>query len=64
VADRKHCAAGLAAGMTGTAVRFRILGVRTSGDRASVRTVVDGSPGSIRLVRERSRFRVLEVRGG
>jgi hypothetical protein len=61
VVDRKHCVAGLKVAMGGTAVKFRIDRVRAHGTTAVVHAVVDGSPGTVQLVRESGRFRVLDV---
>lgn len=63
VVDREHCIVGFKVGMGGTAVKFRITGVRAHGDRVSVHAIVDGAPGTVELVREGSRFRVLACRG-
>jgi hypothetical protein len=61
VPDRKHCVAGLKVGMGGTAVKVRIDGVKATGQTAVVHAVVDGSPGTVQLIRESGRFLVLDV---
>ncbi len=57
-----QCATGLAMGMGGTAVRFRITGVDVHGKSAEVHAVVDGDPGVVVLVRESKSLRVLDQR--
>lgn len=61
--DRGHCIRGFTLGLGGTAVKFRIVEVEAQGGEALVRAVVDGAPGTIRLVRGTAGFRVLELRG-
>jgi hypothetical protein len=61
VVDRKHCIAGLTVGMGGTAVKFRIDRVEAKGNRATVHATVDGAPGTVQLIREKRRFRVLDL---
>jgi hypothetical protein len=60
VPGRKQCVAGLRIGMEGSAVKFRITGVEAKRNSASVHAVVDGSPGTVTLVRESGSFRVLD----
>ncbi len=43
--------------------RLRIVGVRVDGDRATVRGLANGAPGTIVLVEETGRLKVLSVRG-
>jgi hypothetical protein len=62
VPGRTQCATGLAMGMGGTAVRFRITGVDVHGKSADVHAVVDGDPGVVVLVREAKSLRVLDQR--
>jgi hypothetical protein len=53
---------GLTVGFaTSPHVFFRILGVRPEGDRAIVRTLANGAPGRMVLVKEAGSFRVLSV---
>ena len=62
VPGRLQCATGLAMGMGGTAVRFRITGVDVHGKSAEVHAVVDGDPGIVVLVRESGSLRILDQR--
>jgi hypothetical protein len=62
IPDRKHCIAGFAAGMGGTAVKFRILAVHARADRAIVHVAVDGSPGTVQLVRETAGWKITGMR--
>ena len=62
IPDRKHCVLGLTVGFAmSPEVHFRILGVRREGDRAIVRTLANGAPGKIVLIKEAGSFRVLSV---
>jgi hypothetical protein len=59
-----RCLLGLRIGfLWSQEIRFRILDVRLRGGRAIVRAVADGAPGTIVLVREDGRFKVLAVEG-
>lgn len=60
VPGRRQCVAGLRLGMAGSAVKFRITGVDAKPDSARVHAVVDGAPGTVTLIRESGRFRVLD----
>jgi hypothetical protein len=63
VPDRRHCIAGFTVGMGGWAVKYRIGHVDGSPDVIVVHAVVDGAPGTVRLVREQHGYRVLAVQG-
>jgi hypothetical protein len=63
VPDRNHCIAGLRVGMGGWAVKYRIGHVNGNRDAIVVHAVVDGAPGTVRLIRERHGYRVLAVQG-
>jgi hypothetical protein len=62
IPDRKHCVAGFAVGMGGWAVKFKILAVHAELNRALVHVTVDGSPGTVQLVREAAGFRITAMR--
>jgi hypothetical protein len=62
VPDARHCVVGLRMGMSGWAVKFRIGKIEATGDGAVVHAVVDGAPGTVKLVREHGRLRVLALR--
>jgi len=66
VPSRKRCELALRATFTGAAVRFKILTahVDRGRNRAVVRALANGSPGTIVLVQEHGLFRVLSVAGG
>jgi len=64
VPDRRHCISGFRVGMGGWAVKYRIGKIDATTDSATVHAVVDGDPGSVMLVREKGRLRVLALRGG
>ena len=62
IPDRKHCVLGLTVGFgMSPEVHFRILGVRRQGDRAIVRTLANGAPGTIVLIKEAENLKVLSV---
>jgi len=61
VRDRSHCVAGFRVGLGPLALRFSILGVTATGDRARVHAKLDGAPGTVELVRERHGYRVLAL---
>lgn len=62
IPDKKHCVLGLRVGLgNGPTVFFRILGVRRRGDLAIVKTLANGAPGKIVLIREAGSFKVLSV---
>ena len=63
VPDLRHCVVGLKIGMSGWAVKFHIGKIDATGDEAVVHAVVDGAPGTVKLVRENGRFRLLALRG-
>ena len=58
IPDRQHCVAGFSVGFGGWAVKFKILGVDAQIDKAVVHCVVDGSPGTVQLIREAAGFRI------
>jgi hypothetical protein len=58
IPDRDHCVAGFKVGMGGWAVKFRITAVSAQPNAAVVHCVVDGSPGSVQLIREAVGFRI------
>jgi hypothetical protein len=62
ILDRKHCVAGFAVGMGGWAVKFKVLAVHAQVNRALVHVAVDGSPGTVELVREALGFRITAMR--
>jgi len=62
VPDVRHCVVGLRIGMSGWAVKFRIGKIVATGDGAVVHAVVDGAPGTVRLVREHGRLLVVQLR--
>jgi hypothetical protein len=64
VPDKRRCAIGLAAifAMSPT-IFFRITGVRSEGELTIVRAVANGAHGSISLVREGGRLKILSVEG-
>ena len=65
VPDRRACALGLRIGfLWSNEIRFRVTGVSVEGDRAVVRALADGIPGSVLLVREGGRFKVLALESG
>lgn len=62
IPDKRRCVLGLTVGFANSpTVFFRILGVRHEGDRAIVRTLANGEPGKIVLIKEAGSFRVLSV---
>ena len=62
--DKARCALALRIGFTwAPSYRFRIVGVRVSGDRAVVEALANGVPGQVGLVREHGRFKVVSVHG-
>ena len=64
IPDRKHCVLGLTVGFTNSpTLFFRILGVRRQGDGAIVRTLANGAPGKIVLVRESGQLKILKLDG-
>ena len=64
ILDRKHCVLGLTVGFTNSpTLFFRILGVRRQGDGAIVRTLANGAPGKIVLVRESGQLKILKLDG-
>ena len=64
IADRKRCVLGLTVGFANSpTVFFRILGVRLHADQAIVRTLANGAPGQIVLVREAGALKILELDG-
>ena len=63
VPDRRHCIAGFKIGMGGWAVKYRIGHVNGSRNAIVVHAVVDGAPGTVRLIRERHGYRVLAMQG-
>lgn len=62
IPDRNHCVTGFKIGMGGTAVKFHILAVAAQTDRALVHVSVDGSPGTVELIREAPGFRITAMR--
>jgi hypothetical protein len=59
---RRRCALGLRIGfMWSNELRVRLDGVRIDGGRVVVEAVVSGAPGTVEVVREAGRFRVLRV---
>lgn len=61
---RRRCALGLRIGfMWSNELRIRLGRVRVDGDRVVVEAVVNGAPGTVEVVRETGRFRVLRVDG-
>jgi hypothetical protein len=63
VPDRKRCVLGLTVGFANSTVFFRILGVRREGEGAIVRTLANGAPGEIVLVRESGALKILRLDG-
>jgi hypothetical protein len=64
VPDKRACALGLAAVFTmSPTIFFRITGVSTDGELTIVRSVANGAPGSITLVRESGTLKILSVKG-
>ena len=64
IPSRRHCVAGLRIGfMWSQEIRFRITDIDANRVRAIVTAVADGAPGRVVLVRERGRFKVLELEG-
>jgi hypothetical protein len=62
--SRSECTLGLRIGfLWSQEIRFEIGEVRLRGRRALVAAVADGAPGTIVLVREDGRFKVLAVEG-
>lgn len=63
VPDQRHCIVGFTVGMSGSAVKYRIGHVDGNGDTIVVHAVVDGAPGTVRLIREKQGYRVLAMQG-
>jgi len=65
VPSRQRCELALRATFTGAAVRFKILNAHVDRERnrAVVRALANGAPGTIVLVQEHGLFRVLSVAG-
>jgi len=64
VPDKRACALGLAAVFTMyPTISFRITGVSTDGELTVVRTVANGAPGRITLLREGGSLKIVSVKG-
>ena len=64
VPDRARCVLALRIGFTWTqSFRFRIVGVRMNGSKATVAALANGAPGRIVLIEEAGRFKVVSVGG-
>jgi hypothetical protein len=64
IPSRRHCVAGLRIGfMWSQEIRFRITDIEADRERAIVSALADGAPGRVVLIRERGRFKVLELQG-
>jgi hypothetical protein len=63
VPDLRHCIVGFTVGMGGWAVKYRIGHVDGNRDTIVVHAVVDGAPGTVRLIREHHGYRVLAMQG-
>lgn len=64
IPSKEHCATGLRIGfMWSQEIRFRITGVTVEADRVVVRSLADGVPGRILLVREEGRLKILALEG-
>lgn len=62
--SKRDCALGLRVGFTwAQEIRFRLTGVRRTGDRLVVEAIADGASGSLVLVPEHGRLRILSVNG-
>ena len=62
VQSKRRCVLGFAATFTNTAiVHFRIVSIRRDHAQVTVRAVANGAPGSIVLVREDGRLKILSL---
>jgi hypothetical protein len=63
VPNRARCVLALRVGFTwAPSIRFKIVGVNVDGDRVNVRALANGTPGTVALVEDAGRFKVLSVR--
>jgi hypothetical protein len=64
VPSHARCVLGFRVGFMGMdKIRFKILGVRVSDDRAVVHATADGNPGRMVLIQEHGAFKVLSLAG-
>lgn len=60
--ERRHCTVGLQASFTwAPEIRWKITGVRLAGNRVLVDAVALGTPGTLVLLREHGRLRILAL---
>jgi hypothetical protein len=64
IPSKEHCVTGLRIGfMWSQAIRFRITRVIVEADRVVVRSIADGVPGRIVLVREEGVLKIFAIQG-